>query len=81
MVDGLREEPGAFVEDLLCEVIKTFEPLARREWLEWGANILFLKLREVVEAEVHVEAEEKQSDDGWPMQRPNACRNDGRHYE
>jgi hypothetical protein len=59
MADGLGEDRSEKVQKILCGVVKIFEPLARRGWLKWGAQFLFSKLQEVVEAEVRVEAEEK----------------------
>jgi hypothetical protein len=63
MADGLGEERSVFVEDLLCEVIKAFESIARREWLEWGGRFIFSKLQSEVDVEVQAATEAKQREE------------------
>jgi hypothetical protein len=69
MADGLGEERGPFVEDLLREVQKAFEPLARREWLEWGAKVLFVEYQAKLEAEERVEMERRRREEEEEEQR------------
>jgi hypothetical protein len=40
-----------------------FEPLARREWLEWGGILLFSKLQEELDEEVRVAEEAKRREE------------------
>jgi hypothetical protein len=39
------------VKQVVFEAYTAFAPLARREWLSWGGDILFFKLKEEVEEE------------------------------
>jgi hypothetical protein len=59
MADGLSEECGPVVQNVIDEVFNLFVPMAHREWLSWGRDLLFSDLQEEIEQEVH-EAEAKQ---------------------
>jgi hypothetical protein len=58
MADGLGEERGPIVQKVVDDVFNLFAPMARREWLPWGGDLLFSDLQEEIEREVH-EAEAK----------------------
>jgi hypothetical protein len=57
-VDGLGEARLSAIQKLIDEVIELLGPMAHREWLPWGGEILFSGLREDVDREER-EAEEK----------------------
>jgi hypothetical protein len=63
MADGLGVERSSFVEDLIEEVTKSFEPLARREWLEWGGDLLFVSYKAQIEAEDRAMVEQKRREE------------------
>ena len=51
LADGLGEERDSIVQKVVDEVFELFKPLARREWLSWGGDLLFSDLYEEVERE------------------------------
>jgi hypothetical protein len=63
MADGLGEERGRSITNLVDEAIKVFEPLARREWLEWGGTTLFGEYQAKLEAEKRVEEERRRREE------------------
>jgi hypothetical protein len=50
MADRLGVKHSSFVEDLINEVTKLFEPLACCKWLEWGGDLLFASYKVQIEA-------------------------------
>lgn len=51
LVDDLGEERDAAVQNIVNEVFELFAPMARREWLSWGGELLFTALQERVARE------------------------------
>jgi hypothetical protein len=51
MAKNLGEERGPVVKGMMQEVVGAYAPLAHREWLLWGRELLFPELREEVEKE------------------------------
>jgi hypothetical protein len=59
MANDLGEDRGATVQNVFDEVLEAFKPLARREWLAWGGDLLFSEMRDEIEMErVRKEREE-----------------------
>jgi hypothetical protein len=59
MATDLGEDRGATVQNVFDEVLEAFKPLARREWLAWGGDLLFSEMRDEIERErVRKEQEE-----------------------
>ena len=59
-MDDLGEERDPTVQRVVDEVFENFKPLARREWLAWGGDLLFAELSEEVARE-QVEEEARQA--------------------
>jgi hypothetical protein len=55
----LGEERDSAIQVVIVEVAELFKLLARREWLEWGGELLFSELRNKVEQEEQVATEVK----------------------
>jgi hypothetical protein len=51
LAESLGEDRGPVVKGMMQEVVGAYAPLARREWLSWGGELLFPELREEVEKE------------------------------
>jgi alpha-mannosidase len=51
MVDGLSEECSAEVQKIVDKVFELYAPMAQRQWLLWGGELLFSDLQEAVERE------------------------------
>jgi hypothetical protein len=47
----LGEVRSSTIQKLVDEVIELLSPMAHREWLPWGGEILFSGLREDIERE------------------------------
>jgi hypothetical protein len=59
MATDLGEDRDATVQKVFDEVIDLFKPLARRDWLAWGGDLLFSEMRDDIERErVRKEREE-----------------------
>jgi hypothetical protein len=63
MADGLGKERGRAIATLIAEVTKVFELIARREWLPWGAKILFVEYQAQLEVEERVEQARRQREE------------------
>jgi hypothetical protein len=59
LADDLGEERDSAVQKVIVEAFELFAPLARREWLSWGGELLFSDLAEQVEREEREAAEAK----------------------
>ena len=57
------------VETLVAESTKAFEHMARREWVEWGGQVLFREYQAKLEAEERVEVERRRREEEEEEQR------------
>lgn len=59
LAEGLEEDRSEAIQKIVDEACGLFAPLARREWVSWGGEVLFLDLAEELEREEKEAAEAK----------------------
>jgi hypothetical protein len=72
LAESLSEERGPVVKGMMQEVVGAYAPLARREWLSWGGELLFPELQEEVEKEEREKEEARKCEEEKESKRAAA---------